>query len=62
MTKITGKELKVKIGIFTKQDEIAMSIRDVLSELDDLAESVAYLRRQVERLAEYTEVTLDDKN
>lgn len=52
----------MKIGIFTKQDEIAMSIRDVLSELDDLAESVAYLRRQVERLAEYTEVTLDDKN
>ena len=45
-------------GIFTKEEEIAMFLRDALTELDSIEESISYLRRVLDRIAEQEDITL----
>lgn len=45
-------------GIFTKEEEIAMSLRDALTELDNIEESISYLRRVLNSIAEQEEIEL----
>ena len=45
-------------GIFTKEEEIAMFLRDALTELDSIEESISYLRRVLDKIAEQEDITL----
>lgn len=45
-------------GIFTKEEEIAMFLRDALTELDNIEESISYLRRVLDTIAEQEDITL----
>lgn len=56
---IKRKDINIMIeGIFTKEEEIAMFLRDALTELDSIEESISYLRRMLDRIAEQENITL----
>ena len=46
------------ISNYTKEEEISLFLRDALTELDNVEESISYLRRVLNRIAEQEEIEL----
>lgn len=46
------------INNYTKEEEIALFLRDALTEIDNIEKSISYLKRVLNRIAEQEEIEL----